>query len=155
MEKQYQWKIKSFARKVNPDDAIQEIERIENVYGKITAETILKAASNEKSPLHELFQWDDTLAAQKYRLSQARTLINNIEVIYISDGEERSIPAYEIVRTEETQQYKHIETLTVDEIQQVRENTIQALNSLKAKLSIYKQFNRVIKQLDLALEELS
>lgn len=152
--KNYKWKIKSLAKNVDPELATKEIERIETIYGRITAETVLKAAENKKSPLHELFQWDDDKAAHNYRLQQARIFINNIEVVYVSDGEEKRIPAFEIIRKENSQSYKHIETLTVDEIAQVRDNTINAISSLKAKLAVYRQFNKVVKQLDLALEEL-
>lgn len=150
----YEWKIKSFAKKINPDEAIQEIEKAENLYGKITAETILQVASDKKSVLHKLFEWDNSKAAEQYRLQQARTLINNIEVRIISDGAERSIPVYEIVKVDEGQQYKNIEVLTYDEIEQVKENTLRQLNVLKMKLSVYKQFNKVVNHISSAIEEL-
>ena len=165
MEKNYQWKMASFAKKVDPEQAMDEIRKAENLYGKITAETVLQVAKDNKSPLHKLFEWDDSKAAEKYRMAQARTLVNNIEVKIISDGEERSIPVYEIVNikpgednddlsTAEGRQYKHINTLTYDEVAQVKEATIRAINSLKFKLSAYRQFDKVVKHLDMAVDEL-
>ena len=162
MEKNYQWKMASFAKKVDPEQAMEEIRKAENLYGKITAETVLQVARDNKSPLHKLFEWDDNRAAEKYRMAQARTLVNNIEVKIISDGEERSIPVYEIVNirpedeSEEQsgRQYKHIDTLTYDEVGQVKEATVRALNNLKFKLSVYKRFDTVIRHLDSAIEEL-
>ncbi len=40
--------------------------------GQLTASGILKMAENESSPLHSIFEWDDTKAAREYRLYQAR-----------------------------------------------------------------------------------
>ena len=162
MEKQYEWKMASFAKKIDPDEAMNEIQRIESLYGKITAETVLKAAKDKDCILHKLFEWDDSKAAEKYRMAQARTLINNIEVKIISDGEERHIPVYEVVniRPEDDsdeqpgRQYKHINTLTYDEVGQVKEATVRALNNLKFKLSVYRQFDKVVNHLESAIEEL-
>jgi integrase len=154
MEKNYQWRIKSFAKNVDPDEAIREIQKVEAIYGKITADTILKAAQDKDCVLHDLFEWDNTKAAQHYRLQQARTLINNIEVKIISDGETRSVSVYEVVQSESGQQYKHIETLTFDEIEQVKRATLKALSVLKFKLSVYKQFDKVVNFVDAAIGEL-
>lgn len=43
--------------------------------GVLTAEKVLEAAENTHSPLHQYFEWDDSAAAQKYRLIQARMMI--------------------------------------------------------------------------------
>lgn len=41
----------------------------------ITPESILAFAKNSESELHKCFEWDDVKAAEKYRLSQARKVI--------------------------------------------------------------------------------
>jgi len=153
-KKEYRWKIKSLAKKVREEDAIKELEHVQYMYGKITAETVLKAASSKKSCLHDMFEWDDSRAAQQYRLQQARILINNIDIVFISENEEQTVPAYEIIRNEQGQEYKNVETFTTDEVEQVKQNTIAALSGLKRKLAIYKQFNSVVGHLNKALEEL-
>jgi len=58
-----------------------EFERIKNENGGfITPEKILEYAKNPKSALHDSFCWDDTEAAEKYRLLQASMLIRRITV---------------------------------------------------------------------------
>ena len=42
---------------------------------------LIDAAEPPDSELHDLFEWDDTIAARKWRLNQARKLIKSIEVI--------------------------------------------------------------------------
>jgi len=59
---------------------IDEILRIESEKG-LTAERLLEAASKKTNPLHDLFEWNDSLAAHNYRLQQARVFINEVKVI--------------------------------------------------------------------------
>ncbi len=48
--------------------------------GQLTASGILKMAENKRSPLHSMFEWDDTKAAREYRLYQARRIIKRANV---------------------------------------------------------------------------
>jgi hypothetical protein len=41
---------------------------------------VVEAASNEDSPLHAYFEWDDTEAAKLYREDQARGLIRSVKI---------------------------------------------------------------------------
>lgn len=43
--------------------------------GKILPHEVVEAARNPESPLHPHFEWDDSAAAESYRLEQARRLI--------------------------------------------------------------------------------
>lgn len=43
--------------------------------GKLTAESVLAEAQDVSSPIHSLFEWDDTIAAHEYRLEQARRVV--------------------------------------------------------------------------------
>jgi hypothetical protein len=53
-----------------------EIKRlIKKNNGILTAEMLVKYAKNESSPLHKYFTWDDTEAAKKCRIYEARTLL--------------------------------------------------------------------------------
>src|SRR3972149_10762515 len=48
------------------------------------------ARRNRSSGLHSCFQWDDSRAAEQYRLWQARELIVSVEVVY-EDGKRRQV----------------------------------------------------------------
>ena len=47
----------------------------------LSPESVLETARDEDSPLHDLFEWDDRVAAEKYRLSQARRIIQQIVLV--------------------------------------------------------------------------
>lgn len=59
---------------------INEILKIKKEEG-LTAEQIITAAKHKKSQLHNLFDWDDNKAGDKWRLHQARILINEVKII--------------------------------------------------------------------------
>jgi len=71
-----------------PADVVYgEIKTLE----KITPEAILEKARDESSALHEIFEWDDSVAAEKYRLSQAKNLISNLVIKPAIKGETTTI----------------------------------------------------------------
>jgi hypothetical protein len=49
--------------------------------GKILAAQVVDFARNPETALHGYFEWDDSLAAEKYRLAQARALIRVAVVV--------------------------------------------------------------------------
>ena len=51
------------------------LEVIHKEHGEITAQLVLTQAEDEASPLHRYFEWDDGVAAQKYRLMQAMNML--------------------------------------------------------------------------------
>lgn len=53
--------------------------------GLLKAEQVVEAARDENSSLHSRFEWDDTEAAEKFRLIQARMIIS-VSVEYVARG---------------------------------------------------------------------
>lgn len=53
--------------------------------GELTPQDVVADAKNPNSPLHTFFEWEDTEAAQLYRLSQARGLIRSVVAIYVHE----------------------------------------------------------------------
>ena len=63
---------------VSAQKAGEQLEIIERRDGSITPQAVVDAARPEGSVLHNLFEWNDEKAAEKYRLSQASTFIRCI-----------------------------------------------------------------------------
>jgi len=148
----FTWRMKGLAKKVNPDDAAKELQRIQNIYGSITPEILVNEAKKRKSPLHAIFEWDDTKAAENYRLQQARILLNNIQVTIITDNESKNISVYEVTSVKDG--YKAIDTFNSDDIEFVKIGIERDLFYLKKKLSLYKQFDKVLEFINQAIEVL-
>ncbi len=152
MKKQYDWKLKSFAKGIDPNKAAKELKRIESIFGELTPEHILEMSSNESDLFHPLFTWDNDRAANMFRLSQARTLLNNIEIVIISDGQPRLIPVYEVINLGDGRIYKQVSNMSTTDIEEVKKRTLTELNYLKNKLSIYEQLKPVVDKINEAIE---
>ncbi len=60
---------------VDPDAVRSELESLEDADGVLNPEVIVEKAKSAKSAMHSMFEWDNTEAAQKYRIMQARHII--------------------------------------------------------------------------------
>jgi len=73
-------------------EVIDEVKEVQRKYG-LTADSLLKKASKKSSSLYEFFDWDDSSAGEKWRLQQARGIINEIKIIV----EDKELYAFENV----------------------------------------------------------
>lgn len=58
----------------------QVVGEIVERFPENTAENIVREARKRASPLHKLFEWDDSAAAEQFRLVQARVMISSLRV---------------------------------------------------------------------------
>lgn len=75
----YSWRG-GFAYKVPASTVGTALESIEARDGSVTSQSFLEYSRPEDSATHSMFEWDDTIAAEKYRLRQAGAIINQLEV---------------------------------------------------------------------------
>ncbi len=97
----YKWKSHGLGG-VKAQAAGEAVEGIIGKHGGVTAEILLREATKKRSALHSCFEWNDTIAAQNYRLDQARYILRQIEVIIErEDKEPLRIRAFHCVEDEE------------------------------------------------------
>lgn len=86
---------KSYAR-LNDKEAAFVGKELESLFSRVgrplQAEDIVNAARSRRSPLHKYFEWDDSIAAERYRQVQARQLLHYFEIEIIETGQRA--PAY-------------------------------------------------------------
>lgn len=93
----YQWRksfLKFNSNETDPNAAAQVLGRLEESEGHVTAQSVIKAAEPKSSPIHKAFEWDDSIAAEQYRIEQARSLIKSIEIIEASGSDTVATPIY-------------------------------------------------------------
>lgn len=73
--------VEGWRGKGNPQAVGEELEKLRKKHKKLTTEIVVKEAKHKKSPLHQLFPWDDARAAHLHRLKVARTIIRAVVVI--------------------------------------------------------------------------
>ncbi len=77
--KKFSWR-KGYSYKVSADTVGNVLDSIEKKDGTVTASSFLDYSRDERVETHSMFEWDDTLAAEKYRHRQAQQIINQLEV---------------------------------------------------------------------------
>lgn len=146
----YKWKLAGLGKGVDVALVVEELTRLQEVNRILTPEVVVRAAEDKNSILHKLFEWDENKAAYNWRLQQARTILNNIEVTIITDGDPREIAVFEV--TTRSEGYKSVDTFTNEDIDFIRANTLRQLNTMKHKLKTYKEFDKVLFYIDKAIE---
>lgn len=81
--------------------------------GRLTAPAVVDLARSPNSPLHDFFEWDDTVAAELHRQAQARTLIRSIKIRVETKTIHFTVPAF--VSDPEIAGYVSIKRLAGDE----------------------------------------
>ena len=79
----------------NSKDATLIGIELEKLGQSITPGAVVEVARPVSAPLHPFFEWDNAVAAEKYRLFQARNIVNHLQVVVVnSAGESENIKAY-------------------------------------------------------------
>lgn len=70
----------------------QELKKLYDKHKELTPEMVVAAAAAKSSPLHKFFEWNDSEAAKKYRLQQARQLILATKFVVVLEEERHKPP---------------------------------------------------------------
>lgn len=149
----YEWK---FPMPVDAQIAGEELARIEGEHNSLTPELVLEESREENAVLHPCFEWDDSIAAEKYRLEQAGCLLRNIVITVTKTAEEVDAPkdvkvrAYVNVSEEKKGVYVPIKTALSQENyrKRVLENALSELRMFQNKYAIYAELAGVCKAID-------
>lgn len=82
----YQWKIPVIS--VSAQTAGEEFERLYKKHGCLDPEDVVEESREESAPLHCCFEWDDAVAAEKYRVNQAGDIIRALVAVDDSEPKE-------------------------------------------------------------------
>ena len=133
------YSFKNYGYKVPASTVGAEFEKIEKQYGSVTSELVLQSATPEDSPLHEIFEWDDSKAAHSYRLQQATVLICNLSCEVETENELKPIVARAYIDVSGNTKGSFVNVKAAFQNQDSRELVLQrALNELKAFQEKYK-----------------
>ncbi len=100
--KTYDW-IPGTRYKGDAQVAGEEIEKIlpDKRMNRELARSVVKKARAKRSVLHGYFEWDDSIAAEEYRINQAMHLVAAVRLVNPDEGEdERPQRAFVTIRVE-------------------------------------------------------
>lgn len=142
----YQWKTAACI-KADVQAAGEQFEMLERTVG-LTAENVLEANRAEETPLHDEFEWQDDVAAEKYRLHQAGNLIRFICIA--SETEQQSIPIRAFLKTEAAQPYKSLNV-----IMQSADDYAAMLDRARRELAAFKNKYQALTELKPVFDAIS
>lgn len=90
---------------------------IREKHGRLDPKLVIEEARDEAHPLHSRFEWDDSVAGEAWRRSQAHDLIRSVRLVYREATEQeaaRSVRAFHAVRREDGHAYEPAEEVIED-----------------------------------------
>jgi Arc/MetJ family transcription regulator len=127
------------------EELAQHLAVIRRSSGSLTPAAVVGAAAHPTHPLHHRFEWDDTEAANKYRLEQARSLIRSVQII-VEKETARGVKQVRVrgianVVKDEVRQYVPVSEVKTDAdlSQQVLESIRRDLGVVKRKYAAYSE----------------
>ncbi len=116
---------------------------------ELTPGIVVEEARPVDHPLHNNFEWDDTVAGHKYRLEQARELIRSCEIVYKKpDGKNLTIREFVSVRTTDNYAYQPVRQVAKDPI--TREIVLRDMErewrNLKSRYNAFDEFWRLVQE---------
>lgn len=94
----------------------EQLQAIYDERGELTPRGVVETATPKTHPLHGVFEWDNKIAGDKYRLTQAENLIRSIRVNYTNAaGEVERVRWWHPVR-ETTQVYDPLDVIATNPV---------------------------------------
>lgn len=116
--------------------------------GKVNPRDVLTAARDESSVLHKAFTWDDTKAGERYRMQEARALLQRYR-IRIVEGDKTTVRAFVSLSDERGKSGGYRPLLQVLTMEERRE---QMLADALAELSRFEEKYRTLSELEPVLQ---
>lgn len=109
---------------------------------KLTPELVVDAARPKQHPLHNRFEWDNSIAGEAWRREQARHLIKSCSIEYTKSTKSKPVSVrcfHSITRDNSTEpEFVPLEVISKDEAlkQQLIESVQRDIRTLRAKYSV-------------------
>lgn len=132
-----EWAIPDLFPDADAEKVAAELESICDDIKGVKPKEIVEMARDSSTELHKCFEWNDTVAAEKYRLVQAKRIAQNL-VYRIVEIERPKIPPVRFLyKTKPREGYKPITFIMQkpDEYKALLERAYRELSAFKAKYS--------------------
>ena len=131
--KQFALKRGSAVRGVPAQVVGDELTGIYRAHGKLTGQIVVEAARPESAPLHPAFEWDDSVAGERWREYEARTLIKQVSVVQTNEEQKQVLAPvfYHVPQTAGTESAYHMTEVVVEKPDML----MMALGQLQSQMS--------------------
>lgn len=142
----YQWKIPRLYS-VDAQVAGEELERIYDERGELSPKNVVDASRNEEAPLHGCFEWDNEVAAEKWREDQASHIIAAITIIGANEEkQEREVRAF--IHAQGSYHPISVVIADRDKTEEMLQTALGELKAFRRKYETLQQLTPVFKEID-------
>ena len=140
------WKFE----KLYPADPAKVAAEIEAIGDSATPEQVLEKARSSDTELHKCFEWRDDVAAEKYRLVQARQVCNSL--VFVKDNPPGK-PPFQFrlfFNTDASNGYKATRLIlqNPEQFDALLQTAIRELKALKDKYKMIQELRSVFEEID-------
>lgn len=127
-----------------------QLQGIYDSHGELSPRLVLDEARDPAHPLHSRFEWDDSIAAERWRVHQAHELIQSVKIVYRqAKGKTpaKDIRAFHAVRTPNGHVYEPAENIAADELltAMVLRDMERDWKALKTRYGHFAEFVRMVR----------
>ena len=122
-------------------------EEILSIGDEATAKQIVDKARNNETELHKCFEWNNDVAAEMYRIQQARDIVANLVIVRTEEQIEKNEPEIRVFhKPTTTSGYKPIQVIiqNKDEYQELLKRAYAELSAFKRKYSNLQELDYII-----------
>lgn len=132
------WKLNLFNA-----DAEKVFSEIQSIGESASPSQIVDYARNENTELHKCFEWNDSIAAEKYRLQQARTVV--CQLVY-TESETNKAPSKIRVLQSTGNSYKPSKMIIQNksEYESLLERALAELHAFKERYSMLSELEEIL-----------
>ena len=125
-------------------DAQKVADEILGIGEEVTAEEVVNAARDESCELHKCFEWDNSIAAEKWRTQQARVLFAHL-IIRKETEETKEAPQIRLMYNNGGNTYKSAPLVfsKPDEYKKLLAKAYAELHNFKLKYAMLKELKDI------------
>ena len=128
-------------------------EALQEIYdrrGQLDPDIVLEEARPPTSPIHDRFEWDDSVAAEAWRKEQAHSLIRSVKVVYRKPETDQRIEIrqWHAVSSPAGHVYEPLEKVTSDPLlrQLVLRDMEREWKQLHGRYATFEEFSLMVQR---------
>jgi hypothetical protein len=87
----------------------EQLTAVRDEFGTLTPELVVDVARDPEHPLHSRFEWDDSVAAEKWRIEQAGQLLRVVK-LPVDPDRPRDLRAFIAVKGQDSHRSEYVPT---------------------------------------------
>ena len=120
---------------------------------EVTPASVLEKAKNKRTELHKCFEWNDSVAGEKYRLIQARQIIQHFVIVPLDDDKDTpQVRSYQITTERNKYEPTRIFLQNPDEYRELLKRAKSELESFKQRYKTLSELKTIFEEIDKFLE---